>query len=632
MRRTLLVHMPCAAVERPPLGLSLLKACLTDSGADCDVAYANLAFARALTPGVYRRLSSGFPQASLAGEWVFCSSLYDTPRSRWEAYLHDVVGGLPSEDRDLLRHSQALAEKFVADVFGSTPWDDYGVVGFTSSGDQNIAALALARRVKERNPKTVIVFGGPNWHDTMGVALHRNFPFVDAVFTGEADHTLPRFVHALAARDQAEWPVLPGVSLRGNGRSTMDCLAEPVHDLDALPVPDFSDYFSALSEAGLCSETKPILPVEASRGCWWGETEPCRFCGLVDVHGTYRVKSAGRVLSELRVTAARWPAACLDLVDSVVSRSFLEEVLPELAASPLGTPLFAEVRPELTREHMVLLAQAGITIQVGIESLNDHILRLMHKGTRTLENIRLLKWCREYGITIHWNQLYDVPGEKAADYADLAEVMPSVRYLPPPDACSPVRLDRFSTYFRDHETYGYVRRDPAAAFRHIYPFPPEELDEIAYSFVGSRDPAGSTIVSAMRRYRLQRDVRDWQQSPRGVGPRVKYEGGRHVIEDARPDATADGLVLDPLDHLLLRTSEDVASRAELLTAVRAWSREKSAIDRRAIRADHSAQPEGAAETAMVRALDDSLRRLVGHRLAVAIGDRCLSLAEFEAGT
>ncbi|MEI6727695.1 MAG: RiPP maturation radical SAM C-methyltransferase, partial [Actinomycetes bacterium] len=428
----------------------------------------------------------------------------------------------------------------------------------------------------------------------------------------------------------AAWPVLPGVSTRSNGRVTMDCMAEPVHDLDALPVPDFSDYFYALSEAGLRGETKPVLPVEASRGCWWGEKEPCRFCGLVDAHGAYRAKSAGRVLGELRFTAARWSAACLDLVDSVVSRSFLEEVLPELGARPLGVPLFAEVRPELTREQMALLGRAGITIQVGIESLNDHVLRLMHKGTLALENIRLLKSCSEYGVTVHWNLLYDVPGEEAADYAELAEVMPSVSYLPPPDACVPVRLDRFSTYFRDRSTYGYAEHHPAAAFRHIYPFPPEELDEIAYGFEGTRDPAGSTIAGAMRHYRLQRDVRDWQRGPRGVGPRVKHDDGRHVIEDARPDATADGLVLDPLDRLVLRASEGIASRAELLAAARVWSREQSAIHPFAIRADESAQMEGAEDVAMVRALDESLSRLEGHLLVVTIGDRCLSLVDFVA--
>ena len=38
-----------------------------------------------------------------------------------------------------------------------------------------------------------------------------------------------------------------------------------------------------------------------------------------------------------------------------------------------------------------------MSIQPGVESLSDHVLTLMHRGT-TLRNIELLKWCWEYEI------------------------------------------------------------------------------------------------------------------------------------------------------------------------------------------------------------------------------------------
>ena len=44
-------------------------------------------------------------------------------------------------------------------------------------------------------------------------------------------------------------------------------------------------------------------------------------------------------------------------------------------------------------------------IQPGIESLSDHVLKLMRKGTTALQNIQLLKWCREYGVQPEWNLL-----------------------------------------------------------------------------------------------------------------------------------------------------------------------------------------------------------------------------------
>ena len=47
---------------------------------------------------------------------------------------------------------------------------------------------------------------------------------------------------------------------------------------------------------------------------------------------------------------------------------------------------------------MRLLRDAGVTtIQPGIESFSDRVLKLMKKGVTGLQNIQLLKWCKEIG-------------------------------------------------------------------------------------------------------------------------------------------------------------------------------------------------------------------------------------------
>ena len=62
------------------------------------------------------------------------------------------------------------------------------IVGLTSVFQQHLASLALAKRLKARLPDTHIVMGGANCEATMGVETVRQFPFVDAVVSGEADH------------------------------------------------------------------------------------------------------------------------------------------------------------------------------------------------------------------------------------------------------------------------------------------------------------------------------------------------------------------------------------------------------------------------------------------------------------
>ena len=79
MGRTLLLAMPCAPVERPPLGLNLLRAGLERAGEPCDIRYPNLAFAQLLSPSLYHLLVFDFPRASLVGEWVFAPALFQLP-------------------------------------------------------------------------------------------------------------------------------------------------------------------------------------------------------------------------------------------------------------------------------------------------------------------------------------------------------------------------------------------------------------------------------------------------------------------------------------------------------------------------------------------------------------------------
>ena len=92
--------------------------------------------------------------------------------------------------------------------------------------------------------------------------------------------------------------------------------------------------------------------------------------------------------------------------------------MPELASRSLGVSLFYEVRPNLGKEQLRRLRDAGVRhIQPGIESFSDPVLRLVRKGTSALQNIQLLKWCKELGIEPIWNLLWGFPGEPPEEYA-----------------------------------------------------------------------------------------------------------------------------------------------------------------------------------------------------------------------
>ena len=71
----------------------------------------------------------------------------------------------------------------------------------------------------------------------------------------------------------------------------------PIDDLDALPVPDYSDYFRDLDASGVSADVLPVLLFETARGCWWGAKSHCTFCGLNGGAMAFRAKSQSRALT-----------------------------------------------------------------------------------------------------------------------------------------------------------------------------------------------------------------------------------------------------------------------------------------------------------------------------------------------
>ena len=152
----------------------------------------------------------------------------------------------------------------------------------------------------------------------------------------------------------------------------------------------------------------------------------------------FRSKSPPRVLDEFAQLARRYRSFRLEAVDNILDIAYLKDLFPVLAATETGYEIFYEVKANLSREQLRLMAQAGVThIQPGIESLSSNVLLLMRKGVRAIQNVNLLRWSQYYGIHVSWNILWGFPGETQQDYAEQAAVIPDLFHLPPPAGGQP---------------------------------------------------------------------------------------------------------------------------------------------------------------------------------------------------
>ncbi|HDZ27117.1 hypothetical protein LCGC14_0669600 [marine sediment metagenome] len=562
-KKIMLCSMPFGALERQALGLSLLKARLTEIGIPCELHYLTFPFAELIGVEEYNWMVNEAPYTAFSGDWSFTNALYGENNEADERYIREVLQDTwQYDDQAITRilRVRSLVPHFLDYCMDAIPWHEYTIVGFTSTFEQNIASLALAKRLKESWSRIKIVFGGGNWEDEMGVELHRRFPFVDYACPGEADESFPSLARLIlsAKASRKSLVAVPGIVFRSNGKSVFTGSSNLVYDIDSLPIPDYKDYFQAFEQSSAGASVIPMLLFEGSRGCWWGAKSHCTFCGLNGSTISFRAKSYKSAISEIKYLVDKWQIDMVQAVDNVLDIRGFNDFIPALTRMEQSLQFFYEIKANLSRNQVQMLRAAGITwVQPGIESMSDHVLRLMRKGITALQNIQLLKWCQEQEINADWNILYGFPGETSDDYDNMLTLLKQIRFLKAPTGCGPIRLDRFSPYFVAPQKFGLRNLRPIAPYKYLYPFNDNSLKRIAYYFDYDYDPS-------MNPDDYTRDViafvNEWQQCPETGSLRAfKRPDNALALVDTRSDACRQHVILRGIDCEVYEYCDQVRS-------------------------------------------------------------------------
>ncbi len=533
-RHVVLVTMPFMEIHRPSIQIGLLKALASARGFQACTLHANLDFAARIGVDDYQLVCQH--RGVMVGDWLFSIEAFPETAPDPDALMLDDLadalshlGGSHHELREkLLRIRGIDVPSYLDALIDSWPWDDAAVVGFSSTFQQNTASFALARRLKKRYPHIVTVFGGANFDGEMGPELVRAIDCIDVAIVGEGDEAFPSLLTALA--DNVGLDAVPGLARRVDGKVKVTPSASAPVWLDGLPPPDYEEYFQHAEDLGILPRVghrNVPLPIETARGCWWGAKHHCTFCGLNGTTMSFRSKTLQTVLNELESQAKRYRSFRFEAVDNIMDTSYLTKLLPALVDDETGYEIFYEVKANLSRAQLKLLAQAGVTrIQPGIESLSSNVLRLMCKGVRASQNVNLLRWAQYYNIHVDWNILWGFPGETERDYAAQAALIPHLFHLPPPSSANRVWLERFSPLFTDHDTFQLTRRAPERSYRYVYPGH-VDLERVAYFFDYDLDGAlpDSTFAG------VRRAATEWSSAWHAGGPPVlQYRSAPHFIQ------------------------------------------------------------------------------------------------------
>lgn len=334
----------------------------------------------------------------------------------------------PKPANEFLSHIQncaSLLKQTVAEVIEQYDYEHCLFVGFYQKLFQMYGADVVARLIKQENPHTPIVLGGIDTKDEALAAMD-NFPVYDYALWGEGEVTLMNLVDMLSGKIANEdvgnfvWRDEQELKVSRPNRTFVQ--------LDESVIPDYSDYF----EQSTIKREKIRLPIEGSRGCHWAR---CRFC--FHNEGTrYRRKSPKRIAMEIRQQMERYGIHQISFLDNDTIGKDVEmfkALLKELSDIKSEYPDFHITRAEvvtrsLNADLVRQMAAVGFRdVQIGYESLSDHLLEKIHKCNSFSSNFLYIKWALLSGIKIRGANLIMNMLEETDD--DLRESLDTLRFL-----------------------------------------------------------------------------------------------------------------------------------------------------------------------------------------------------------
>ncbi len=294
-------------------------------------------------------------------------------------YNSDFAGvGLPFSVRHLsgAGHRRYLA--CLADP-GASIWREVegvlreqapAVVGISLKSATLAAGRMLARIAKRLNPDCLVLAGGP--HPTAAPQQVLAGDDFDLCVVGEGEHTLVELLRRLQKGEDVSG--VPGVAAKGRPITPRQLAA----DLDELPRP--GDWARTVLLDHERYPAKALGHLMATRGC----PQRCTYCGSHNIWGRRpRYRSPGHVVSELlAMQAAVTERVHFDDDTFGIEPGYLRGLCRAIADSCPGLGWSCETHVRLiTEPNLESMQRAGCqTIQLGIESGSERILRSVRKG------------------------------------------------------------------------------------------------------------------------------------------------------------------------------------------------------------------------------------------------------------
>jgi ribosomal peptide maturation radical SAM protein 1 len=477
MPRIALISTPWPLFNRPSVQLGTLKAFVRQSlpQVRVDAHHIYLGIADLLGYDLYEQIS----ERTWLSEAPYAALLYPQQRETVARFWRRYASRRSHVQKWSFDEILDRLEDASVGMLSSIHWQDYDLVGLSICFGQLTSALYFIHRIKQEAPAPKVVVGGSACAGDLGLSLLDLFSEIDFVISGEGELPLIHLIKRLSHSDEkTRTEPIPGLFDRNDRFGSDTQRFSQLSDLDRLPMPDYEDYFSRLNAVGPKKLFIPKLPMEISRGCWWGKNiegkthRGCAFCNLNLQWQGYRAKSHEKVVSELNALTDKYQTLSVSFMDNLLPSRDLDVLFEKIAALKKDLRLFAEIRATTSLTDLSAMAAAGMhEVQVGIEALSTSLLKKIRKGTSAIQNLEIMKNCESPGLPrLNSNIILEFP---ASDQMDVEETLANLEFALPFRPLKGISfwLGYGSPVWQDPKSYGLKRVRNHPLYARL--FPPE---------------------------------------------------------------------------------------------------------------------------------------------------------------
>ena len=569
-KNVLIISMPFAGTNIPSIQLAVLESYLKERNINVKARHLYLKAAEFYGLKNYNFLiyppNDSYSAQIIFSKYVFPQHWQKTENKIKKYFNEFILRNIEEQKYFTFENYVQKTDKFLDWVVENTNWQYFDIIGFTLNYGQLLPSLAFAKKIKELSPDKKIIFGGSRTTGLMGKKILESFSYIDFVVSGDGEDAL-----YLLSSDYQNYESIPRLMYR-KGNEVIWNESDTYVDINSLPIPIFDSFYEELKSSSVEVQQYYFyngrLPMEISRGCWWNR---CSFCNLNIQHKRYREKNVDKIIDEINFLSDKYRMLDFQIIGNTLPKTECRTLFVRLKQLNKDFTLFAEARADqLKSSDYTLMKEAGLTtIQTGIESFSQHYLKKMNKGTRVIDNVAALKFCKENGIINRYNLIIDYPNEEPIDFEETKKnIQLFKQYLDPPQICY-LRVLFGSPIYQNPDQFNIQQLEYAPIDRLMYP---QEFLEKGFNFVYGfkrREEIGkNNWIQLVDDWKKERESLEfnWIKTQTTIDKLIFYfvDGGSFIkIYDKRDINNIKIYVLDELERKVFLACLDVISYSDL---------------------------------------------------------------------